>query len=206
MSKVTPFPVLQREPNRQFAEETVRVLQDHAASINELYDLRWDDLRFPAQGINPAGSVAPPGVNTTDGLLDFDAAGTELIGGVAQMPHAWAESTPIRPHIHLLYRNAAAGNSVWQFEYKIANVNGDFPASYTSETKTHTGPASAVRHAIFAFSEISMVGYKDSCCILWRLSRLGGNGADTFAHDVALIEFDIHYQSDGRGSAQEYPS
>ena len=35
MSKVTPFPVLQREPNRQFAEETARVLQEHAKALNE---------------------------------------------------------------------------------------------------------------------------------------------------------------------------
>jgi len=187
-------------------------IRDSAGVRWSLYDMlfgeRWDDLRFPAQGINPAGSTAPPGVNSADGLLDFDAGGTELIGGVAQMPHAWSGSN-IRPHVHLLYRAATAGNSVWQFEYKIANVTEDFPANYTSDTKTHTGPASAVKHAVLAFDAISMTGFKDSCVLLWRLSRLGGNVADTFGSDVGLIEFDIHYQTGGgeaRGSVNEYPS
>ena len=203
---------LQRDTSRGATRDEQLYIRDSAGVRWTLYDLafgqRWDDLRFPAQGINPAGSAAPPGVNTTDGLLDFDHNATEIIAGVAQMPHAW-DGSNVRPHVHLLYRAATAGNSVWTFEYKIANVNANFPANYTSDTKTHTGPASAVKHEILAFDEIDMTGFKDSCCILWRLSRIGGNGSDTFGSDVALIEFDIHYRTGGgeaRGSVNEYPT
>ena len=36
MSKVSQLPILQREPNRQFCEETARFLQEHAKAINEV--------------------------------------------------------------------------------------------------------------------------------------------------------------------------
>jgi hypothetical protein len=60
----------------------------------------WKDLRFPAQGINPAGSAAPPEVSTTTGMLMFDKAGTEIIAGVAQMPHGWKSASNVSPHVH----------------------------------------------------------------------------------------------------------
>ena len=206
MSKVKQLPTFQRMATPQFVEEVTRNAQEHAASINELYDLRWDDLRSPAQALNTPGSIGTPGRNATDGLLDFDHNSTETIYAVWQLPHAWAETTTVRPHAHLLYRNAAAGNSVWTFSYKIANVNGDFQANYTDVTVTHTGPASTTQHVLVSFGDIDMTGYRDSCVILWKLARIGGNGSDTFGYDIGLIEADLHWQSDGRGSAQEYPA
>ena len=40
----------------------------------------WDDLRFPAQSINPAGTAGPPTVDDTTypGTLLFDFARTDL--------------------------------------------------------------------------------------------------------------------------------
>lgn len=168
--------------------------------------LGWDDLRFPAQGINPPGPTGAPGRNTDDGLLDFDADATETIAGCAQLPHSWLRASTIKPHVHLKYRNAAAGNSVWKFEYDIANVNSSWSGSYTPSTKTHVGPASTTKHAILSFDEIDMTGYKESCCILWKLSRVGDDEADTFAYDVALVEFDIHYIRGKDGTTYELPT
>ena len=54
------------------------------ATVNDTY-LAWDDLRFPAQGINPAGQTDAPSIDTTTfpGTLLFDPASINLIAGVA---------------------------------------------------------------------------------------------------------------------------
>jgi hypothetical protein len=167
----------------------------------------WEDLRFPAQGINPAGSVEPPAVNTTDGLLDFASNKDCIIAGVAQLSHGWLKASPIRPHIHVKFRNAAAGDTIWKFEYDIANVGDEWAETYESSTKTLASPENTKRHAILSFDEIAMTGYRESCCILWRISRLGASdAADTHDQLVALVEFDIHHVKAKYGTEFEIPT
>jgi hypothetical protein len=64
----------------------------------------WEGLRFPAQGINPAGAASPPSVDEVltsfTGTLLFSGSQENVIAGVAQMPHAWRVQSAIRPHIH----------------------------------------------------------------------------------------------------------
>jgi len=62
-----------------------------------LTDSVYDDLRFPAQGINPPGAASDPDLESTTGLLLFGTVGTETIADVAQMPHTWKEGTNIIP-------------------------------------------------------------------------------------------------------------
>ena len=75
----------------------------------------WDDLRFPAQGINPAGAIAPPDVSTDlaafPGTLEFSGTALNIITGVFQMPHTWQEGTEIHPHIHWMKAVSGAGPS-----------------------------------------------------------------------------------------------
>jgi len=49
-----------------------------------------------------------------------------------------------------------------------------------------------------------MPGKTLSSMILWRISRIGGSGSDTYPSDARLLEFDIHYQIDSLGSNEEY--
>lgn len=46
----------------------------------------WEDLRFPAAGINPPGAVADPTRDTTDGRLVFSASADNIMAIQAQMP------------------------------------------------------------------------------------------------------------------------
>lgn len=170
---------------------------------------RWDDLRFPATGINPAGSIEPPTVDTDDGTLIFANNKDCIIAGQAQMPHEWEDERPIRPHIHLQFKTSQNANTRWKLEHKIAKVNGNFPAGWSSETITCANPQNVLKHCIFGFSEISMTGMTDSTMIKWRLLRLGASDTvlDTDTSDTNLLEFDIHYESDNPGgSIAEYPS
>lgn len=171
----------------------------------------WEDLRFPASGFNPAGSTAPPTVDTGTGLLLFSGTADNIVGGIAQMPHAWLAGSTIRPHIHIIAPTSDAGSSRWKLEYNIANNNGAFQNAYGSYTTLNTitvrNPQSTNTLLLpSGFGGIPMHGYKESCCILWRITRLAASDAlDNDATDWAFAEFDIHYQVEKLGTVTEIP-
>lgn len=185
---------------------------DAITEIVQAYDVgRWDDLRFPAQGINPPGAVNDPDRDNTTGLLLFDAGTPEVIAGVAQLPHSWKEGTAIRPHLHTRATTdpAGTGDVVWKFQYRLTNVGDPTPASYTTVQVTQTLSDYAEGLAIHdfqAFGDVDMTGKKDSCAIEWIITRVANDAADTYGHDVALIEFDIHYLANTFGSIVELPT
>jgi hypothetical protein len=163
----------------------------------------WDDLRFPAQGVNPPGAVSDPSVNASDGTLAFEKNAVNMIAGVAQMPHGWQEGSYIDAHIHWQAADGNSGDHVWLFEYDIANIKEDFAGSYVSLQKTFPSESSALKHGISSFGNIDMTGKKLSCIIKWRLSRLGDDAADTYDNDINLLELDFHYQIGSVGSGEE---
>jgi len=166
----------------------------------------WDDLRFPASGLNPPGPLTAPSTDTDTGLLIFEDAKTQVVAGVAQMPHAWAEGTEIRPHVHWL--QPAAGNVLWRLEYRlIPAYNGEFPAAWTTintATAVGTYPGTGTFVNITNFGAIDMTGFKISAMVVFKLSRVGGDALDTLADDVPLLEFDIHYQINSFGSREQF--
>ena len=169
----------------------------------------WDDLRFPAALANPAGSVTPPNYDTTNGGLLFDAASTEMIFLQAQMPHAWFEGSSIKPHVHWQKTTSAAGDVLWQLEYKMAPIGEVMDAAFTtlqvSSTVAGTPDSdTANEHLLSSFGEIDMTDYTLSHMILMKLSRIGGDAADTYGADARLLEFDIHFKIDWWGSEAEY--
>jgi hypothetical protein len=172
-----------------------------------LTDAVWDDLRFPAQGINPPGAATDPALENTTGCWLFNQTGAHTLAGIAQMPHMWKEGSTLSPHAHVTATSSGAGNTVWQLEYQIKDIGEtfDFTAGWTAATPV-TVATSGVdgKHAVIEFADIPMTGKHISCLIHWKLSRLGSDAADTYGDQVRLLEFDIHYQIDSMGSAQEY--
>lgn len=172
---------------------------------------RWEDLRFPAQGINPAGSPAPAGVDTNTGCLSFSGTQDNVIGGIAQMPHGWKIGTDVKPHIHLRFPTANAGtNTRWQFGYDVASVNGNFAnaiGTYTNLTAvTVANPNSTTKHVVAGLGSVTMTGLVESAIIMWRLSRLANSdAADDDTNACLLMEFDIHFQLEKAGTVNEYP-
>jgi len=170
----------------------------------------WDDLRFPAQGINPPGLVSDPDIDTVTypGTLLFASNATEMIAGVAQMPHSWAEGSGIRPHIHWAKTTSASGGVVWQLAFVVV-ANGAVIGSYSSWVSGTNGvPHNDTAHtvAIDSFAEISMTGKIGSCLVLWKIQRDHDAVGDTYAADARFLEFDFHYRAYGLGSEKEYPS
>ena len=171
----------------------------------------WTDLRFPAQGINPAGAAAPPTVITStsgySGCLEFAGNAENLIAGVAQMPHEWKRGSAIKPHIHWTKPTGSANAVTWEFYYRHIGNPGDTVAAWSAaQAGTIVAGDQTVsnQHLITSFPDIDMTGFIESAMILWRIHRQGGTDADNSA--VVLYEFDIHYQSDKAGTETAIPT
>lgn len=170
----------------------------------------WEDLRFPAQSINPTGITGAAGMDTTEtgfpGTLLFDAATPEMCAGVAQLPHGWRIGSSVRPHVHWAKTSSAAGTVIWLFYYRVASVGGTFGAWQGPVTGTHdvSDSDTANKHALDSFGDISMTGHTESCIMAWRVYR--DAATDTYAADARLFEFDIHYQVQKLGTESEYPA
>jgi hypothetical protein len=166
----------------------------------------WDDLRFPASGLNPPGPTGAPSTDTDTGLLVFAGSATNTTAGIAQLPHAWSEGSEIRPHVHWI--QPAAGNVLWQLEYLLLPAyDGPYAGTFTTITQddavgTYPGTGDYVN--ISAFPAIDMTGYTLSSMVVFKLSRVGGDALDTISADVKLLEFDIHIQLSTHGSRQEF--
>lgn len=167
-------------------------------------DTFFDDLRFPAAGINPPGAASDPARDTTDGRLVFSASAVNIIAIQAQMPHNWKQGSTIHPHIHWSPTSTHTGNVLWEVKYKIANVNGVFPGSWTTLTSLDAGAGVADTHQIAGDMDITMTGKKFSCMLLMLVSRLGDDETDTYTGTAKLNEVDIHYEVQGFGTREEY--
>jgi hypothetical protein len=173
------------------------------------YTVRWDDLRVGVTTINPAGSAAPPSVNTDNGTLEFSASATNIIAVEVQMPHAWEQGTAIRPHVHWRKKTEGTGAVYWRLTYEFANAGEVFTDTPVTVNSTSTSPygadnGSALRHLITPFGDVDMTDKRVSCVGLLTIARIGGDSADTYAGVAQLLSVDIHYQVDSFGSVGEY--
>lgn len=187
----------------------LRTQTDQWGNTVTLEDGYWEDLRFPAQGINPAGSPAPASVDssTFPGTLLFAGNTDNHVGGVAQLPHSWQRGTAIRPHIHWAKTTTASGDIAWRFRYTWADIGGTFGA-YTSWLSPTTGGVShsntADKHALTNFPEMApATGIGESSMIIWELMR--DVSEDAVGDAVRLFELDFHYQTNKSGTRSEVP-
>ena len=164
----------------------------------------WEDLRFPATSINPAGAPGPMGFDTTNIAFTASATGTESVAIVAQIPHAWLEGSDIEPHVHWQPTTTGAGNVVWQLQYKWTNPHEADAGSFTTINILEPAGGTSLRHNIGSFGNISGTGKVISSLLTCIISRLGSDALDTYAATALLKEFDIHYKSDSVGSVGQY--
>lgn len=163
----------------------------------------WDDLRAPANAINPAGVVSPATVSTVDGCLIF-AKGQACVAWF-QLPHAWKVGSDISPHIHWCKTTSASGAVNWRIKYKWFNIGTVDPglSALTAGSVGISDANTANSHALYEFPDLSGAGKTISSMVCVYLERVN-DGNDTYAADVNLYEIDIHYQIDSLGSDLEY--
>jgi len=183
------------------------------------FTTHWDDLRVPINAIKLGGVNDP---NFTK-LLDngsgstgvyaylFDKSAEEEVFFAVQIPHKWKQGTSIHPHVHWIPTvNGGVGTKVsWGLEYgfaEIGNVFGNTSIIYGNTSVPNEDPV-ANKHYLTELGVISMSGVRSVSSMLFcRLFRDAGGvgGTDDYDADVALAEFDFHYQIDSPGSRNEY--
>lgn len=173
--------------------------------------LRWEDLRFPAQGINPLGVSAPPAMDDVltsfPGTLLFSGSQENVLAGIAQMPHGWKPGTAVKPHIHWSKPVGSSSAVSWVLYYRHLGFPSDVAADWVGPvagTLTAGAPQTTNAHCITGFGEIDMTGKRESSCLCWQIRRLGDIDADNGT--ARLYEFDIHVQIEKHGTASEIPS
>lgn len=167
----------------------------------------WDDLRFPVQNLRINPATTKPDYDQDLVAYLFDAATTETVSGALQLPHDWNVGTELKPHVHWYKTTAAAGAVYWQLEYKWHRIGQVVDAEWTtlfSAVAAVSDGNTANQHAITALGAIPAANNRVSDMIIFKVSRVGGNAADTYAADVGLLEFDVHYQRHGLGSEREF--
>ena len=185
---------------------------DRDWSLENKIGLHWDDLKFPASG-NRLDSAATRYRYDFDELaiiFDDDARkAEEVLGHIAQMEHAWAEESTLKPHIHWIQSQAAVPN--WLIEYRRYN-NGEIVPAFVaaaSLSSIFTYVSGSILQ-ISTFPDINMAGMRISSFVDVKITRDTANssglfaGADPVTGGVSFKEFDFHAQNNSRGSLQEY--
>ncbi|MEI6850337.1 MAG: hypothetical protein WCK26_00025 [Candidatus Saccharibacteria bacterium] len=163
----------------------------------------WDDLRFPATAINPAGAAIAMTFDPDQIGFISAATGTQSIAIIGQMPHSWKVGSDIYPHIHWNPTTTNTGSVLWRMEYKWTNINDTEPAGFTTVDVLDPGDGIALKHQLIGFGAISGAGKTLSSGLTIRISRIGGDVTDTYTGNSLLKEFDIHYEIDTLGSRTE---
>lgn len=169
-------------------------------------DLRIDGLTARSGVVTPTDTVGFRGDNNFQ-VRHFVHTQADEVQFTVQMPHSWKEGTAIYPHVHFAPTAAGAASNAAQFilSYFVANVDVQFPtpASTYTMTKTWSGDKSWYHYIAGNAAPITMSGITLSSIIKCRLYRDNTVG-DNFGAALSFLYFDIHYEADGFGSAQEY--
>ena len=168
----------------------------------------WDDMRAPATTVK--GAAVAPSDDATNGLLLFSGNTTNTVFITMQIPHTWYEGSTLKPHVHWQKTDTSSGDVLWQLDYKWAPVNEVMDAAFTTLQASTVADGTpdtdtADKHLITPLGDISGAGKQVSDMLVMKLSRLGGDASDTYNNKNArFLEFDIHYEVDGVGTAAEY--
>jgi hypothetical protein len=169
---------------------------------------RWEDLRFPAQAINPVG-LASPATPDVYGCLSFSGTVDNAIAGAAEVPRSWKVGSVLRPYLHLRFPTADAGkNTRWKFDFDLANPNAQFGAAYGAMFNLTTisvgNPNDVLLYVAETFGDLDMAGCEESCLIHWMITRLAASdAADTDTNACILLAFGIRYQATKMGTIAE---
>ena len=127
-----------------------------------------------------------------------------------QLPHAWNAGSEISPHVHFspwITGTASVQAARFILEYYWANINDTFPANSSSFAMEYTWTGSSQwKHLLAEHTgtvELVDVAKNMSSIMKARLYR-DNTIANNLQGKVTFLYFDIHYQVDGFGSADEY--
>jgi hypothetical protein len=182
------------DTNYTYFESDGTMVLNGDATVYDDFVVKLGNLKAPAS--DPPATAAYKGSE----LYSFSKSATNVLYFEAQVPHTYKEGSNLEFHIHVAYPTNGAGNSRWTFTYSWANRNEAFPAQ-TSVSVTLPAPAALDRHVLHEIvASIDGAGKTISSELLCSISRIGGDGADTYDSAIYAISADFHYEKDSLGS------
>jgi hypothetical protein len=179
-------------------------VSDNGVVLNKVYhvgDSAWTDLRAPATTVRQ-GATAKPDFNSDSLTLDFPQDNeAEIAYVVMQMGHDYLTGSNVNPHLHILRHEASV--PVFIIRYRVLQ-NGVATHSFVTDTTIGYvfSYTSGSQLDILKFPEIDMSAVTGVSSILdIQLYRKTGDGV---SGDIQVKEFDIHYQSDTKGSDSQF--
>ena len=139
-----------------------------------------------------------------------------------QLPHSYAEGTPIEPHIHIRLipgGDAEAGQKLLlEFEYVWVNVGERAPGNSTIVPLNYEVRPEDLEggNVLASFGMIEKSDAEISSMLSCRFSRItiedgwedywrpGGFENDSFQGSMVFLEFDFHIRKDTGGSREQY--
>lgn len=154
---------------------------------------------------NETGATAPDVVPLSGNNKGYGFDGASTLEGLncfIELPHRYKEGSDIELHIHYLRKAAGSGDVKWFADYSICPLTGNLVASKTvSVVKT----VAAIDYCdVATIAIIPGAGRKISDVIALRIYRNPADAQDTYAGDVIMTSFGIHYELDTMGSRQMY--
>ena len=180
-------------------------------------EIKWDDLRVVPGAFQFAGSADPSLVNWQPGgsgreFKVYAFIKNDVVYASCQMPHSYKEGSDFYFHIHWTPKdrgNEESGNYVgWKVDYSISDIDEVFPSSSTVSLSSVCSGVDH-QHEVSTDFLISGSSFKISNIILLAIYRSDTGTDDTWvgttaAQSPALLEFDIHFQIDDRGSTGHF--
>jgi len=180
------------------------------------FDDRWDDLRAViSEGSGPAALTFEQYRDTDFFMRFFRHNQQDKIYMTYQMPHGWNTSKEVRPHMHFIPMSSGSGIASFNYAYTWANINEEFSNStgwISGSVQRNLAPSNQYIHSVISFVSIQPPqSAKASSILIFKVER--NQQDDTYetskdhgtaAANVAILEFDLHYQQLSAGTETEF--
>lgn len=143
-------------------------------------------------------------------LWMFSSSTEQEVYFTIQIPHGYKVGSTLYPHVHWTTASGTPSgtNVVWGLEYTAIAIAGSFPNTTSIVSNSIIGligtPTGTGQHIITPLPTIPGTNLGISSIIICRLYREVSNPNDTFANEVGLLGFDVHYEKDTQGSRTEF--
>jgi len=175
--------------------------------------LVWEDERVPVTSTKLGGSKDPTFAKLLDngtgsqGVFSyyFSASQEQELYFNLQLSHRYKPGTDLRPHVHFIIEHPEGdtGNVTWGLEYSCASPDLILPnTTILTVTEPNHGE---YNHSFASFSSIDGTTFIESTMCVMRVFRDATADSDTYPGIAYLLEIDIHYLTDKRGTSVEFP-
>lgn len=177
---------------------------------------RWDDFHgVLSEGTGPASLTYEAYRDTGFFMKFFRYNQSDSIFTVYQMPHTWDYTSNIRPHMHCIPMAAVGGNVAFTYVYTWTVYGDEFPPAsgwVTGSIITTFAASEQFKHKSINFGTIiPPANAAESTMLVMKVERTpsldtysGSKDTGTAAANLAILDFDVHYQKLKAGSIIEW--